>query len=244
MQDQEPTVHICEDDFAVKDLGDPKKPSHAICEKCKEIKPIAEFKAMSTYAQARSWGYKNKIEIIHKNCKHCRTPLKRAKDLTLKEIQNRIASGDIKGGAIGKLILKNKQDEIARKKREAVEKRWRSERAKLWQSLLTASTPEYTRVRKQRHLTAYNKQDLLGFFTLYHEAIVNVRTFLSLEKRRGDTTPEKNKPWYSYIPRHKHDELLLKWESVPFTERHRLKQPDIFKSKLNQPKENHNESAT
>ena len=226
-----------EQEYAVKDLGNPKNPSHALCPSCREIKPIKDFRTKSTYIQARSWGCRNCIDITHEKCVLCRKPPKKIKELTLKEIRNKVLSGDIKGGAIGALAIKNKEDELRRKKREAVERRWRSVRAKEWQKLLTDSTPEYTRVRKQVSLVPYTKQELTAFFTLYREALVNVRAMFSLEKRRGDTTPEKDKPWFAYIPTLKREELISAWEAVPFTQRHTLKIPPLYLSKLNQPQE-------
>lgn len=232
MQDETLLTQDCDVDFAVKNLGDPLKPSHALCPTCNQVKPIKEFKAKSTFTQAIAWGYKKAIEIVHSKCKHCRTPPKRTKDMTIKEIRNRISSGDIRSPLVGNALIKEKQEEIIRKKREAIEKRWRSARAVQWQALLTASTPEYTRIRKQVSLCKLDKPQLQSFFSVYRDAIVNVRAMLSLEKRGGRHTPEKNKPWHGYIPSHVREELRTLWDSVPFIQRHTLKQPEVFNSKL------------
>lgn len=220
-----------EQEYAVKDLGNPKNPTHALCPACGEIKPIKNFRTKSTYIQARSWGYRNCIEITHEKCVLCRKPPKKVKDLTLKEIRNKVLSGDIKGGAIGALAIKNKEDEIRRKKREAVERRWRSARAKEWQKLMTDSTPEYTRVRKQVSIVPYTKQQLTAFFTLYREALVNVRAMFSLEKKSGRTVPLKGQAWWLYIPTLKREELISAWEAVPFNHRQNLKIPPLMKGR-------------
>jgi hypothetical protein len=197
---------------------------------------------MSTNAQAIAWGYRKAIEIFSKNCDICRRPRKKLKDLTLKELRNRISSGDIHDGAIGNLLVQNKRDSIVRQRREAVEGRWRKVRAQAWGDLLKASTPEYARVRKQKQMHSQATEQttptpLSTFFSGYHEAMLNVRALLSIEKKRGDTTPNKGYTWHDYIPNNIKHKLNEQWQEIPMKDKQHLKQPEIFKPLTTQPKE-------
>lgn len=220
-----------------KPLGDPKRPTHSVCASCKQVKPLKDYRTMSTNAQAISWGYKRAIEIISKNCKDCRRPRKPLRELSLKEIQNRIASGDIKGGAIASLIKKNKEDEIRRMKREGVQQRWHTIRAKEWAKLFNQTTKEYNRVRKAKDHPEHsiNRPDLTNFYTAYHEAIVLVRSKLILEKKTGTASPIKDHAWYDYIPASRRTKLTEMWQAIPAIHRQSIKQPEVFKQP--QPKE-------
>lgn len=227
-----------------KPLGDPKRPTHSVCASCKQVKPLKDFKTMSTNAQAKSWGYNRAIEIISKNCKDCRRPRKKIAHLTLKEIQNKLASGDIKGGAYGNLIKKNKEDEIRRKRKESIHQRWHTIRAKEWAQLFADTTKEYNRVRKAKDHPDHSitRPELTTFYTEYHEAIVLVRSKLILEKKMGTSSPLKDHAWHSYIPPSKRADLQTLWEQIPAIHKQLIRQPEVFKQP--QPKENHNESAT
>lgn len=214
-----------------KNLGDPKRPTHAQCVKCKQVKPLKDFKMMSTNAQAISWGYKRAIEIISKNCKECRRPRKKIAHLTLKEIQSKLATGDIKGGAYGNLIKKNKEDEIRRKRRESIQQRWHTIRAKEWAQLFADTTKEYNRVRKAKDHPDHSitRPELTTFYTEYHEAIVLVRSKLILEKKMGRATPDKGAPWWQYIPVSKRTTLNELWQAIPAIHRQSLKTPQLLK---------------
>lgn len=214
-----------------KNLGDPKRPTHAQCVKCKQVKPLKDFKMMSTNAQAISWGYKRAIEIISKNCKDCRRPRKKIAHLTLKEIQSKLATGDIKGGAYGNLIKKNKEDEIRRKRRESIQQRWHTIRAKEWAQLFADTTKEYNRVRKAKDHPDHSitRPELTTFYTEYHEAIVLVRSKLILEKKMGRATPDKGAPWWQYIPVSKRTTLNELWQAIPAIHRQSIRQPEVFK---------------
>ena len=213
------------------------RPTHALCSSCKQAKPIKEFKTKSTNAQAKAWGYNKAIEIISKNCKLCRKPRKPFAELTIKELQNRIASGDLKGGAVGDLLLSDKRASIRGKKREGVQKRWRTVRAQAWTELISDSKKEYHRIRKAKQLTAPTT-DITPtpaptpqheFFTAYHLAIVNVRAMFTLERKLGKLTADKGKPWFNYIPSNERDRLRQAWDTIPAEHKQLIKQPEIFK---------------
>lgn len=225
---------IDQEDYVVKLLGSPDRPTHALCGSCKEVKPIKDFKTMSTNAQAKAWGYNRAIEITSNNCKICRPPKKKVADMTLKELQNKIMAGDIKGGAIGNMLKEDKIAEVKRKKREASITRWAKERKRAWHLLLAESTSEHDRIRKNKSNTTrrgYNKQPVLyAFLESYQEALVNVRAMFILEKEKGTLSPDTGKAWWQYIPAEKREELHGLWLKIPFGEVQNHMCPVIFQA--------------
>lgn len=232
MQDEDTLSTTCEADFVVKPLGSHLNPTHALCPSCNDIYPIKMFKAKSTHAQAKAWGYKRAVEYVTEKCRYCRKPPKPISQLSMKEIRNRITSGDIQSGAISTLILEKKKAQLTQKKRLAVEKRWRAVRSKAWKDLQTQSTPEYTRIRKRVSELKIDTPEMVAFFTAYRQAIVLVRDFFRLEKTAGRCAPDKGKEWHNYIPPQTLAILLELWCKIPFTQRHGFKQPAITKPKL------------
>jgi hypothetical protein len=220
--------------YAEIPLGNALFPTHALCTGCKEIKPIKSFKTKSTNAQAIAWGYKKAIEITSEKCNICRRPKKKISELTLKQLQNKIATGDIKGGAYGEMLREDKIAEGRRKKREGVVRRWKARREELWESLLRSSDKEYDRARKQKQLNQPNNPDanpeLLAFFTAYQTALNVVRSLFTLEKKQGLRTPEKNKPWTYYVPKKTKDKLQALWSACPHENRMNMTHPTVLSS--------------
>jgi len=212
------------------------RPTHALCPSCKQVKPIREFRTMSTNAQAKAWGYNKAIEIISKNCKPCRKPRKPLAELSIKELQNRIASGDLKGGAVGELMLSDKRAVIRGKKREGVQKRWRTVRAQAWTDLLNDSKKEYQRIRKAKQTTNPDTPQHT-FFTAYHLAIVNVRAMFTLERKLGKLTADKGKAWFRHIPQQTQNNLHALWLAIPAQHKQLMKQPEVFKPLLTEGEE-------
>jgi hypothetical protein len=221
--------------YAEKPLGNPNNPSHALCPSCNTVKPIKHFKTKSTNAQAISWGYKKAIEITSDKCEQCRRPKKKISELSLKEIHNRIASGDIKGGAYGEMLKEDRHAEGIRKKREGVIKRWKDIRETAWDSLLRSSDKEHNRIRKAKSLLNQSTQDkpngnteLMAFFTTYQTALNVVRSLFILEKKRGLRTPNKDKPWTYYVPKNTKDKLKELWSACPYESRLNMTHPAVI----------------
>lgn len=218
--------------YAERPLGDHTRPSHALCTGCKEIKPIKHFKTKSTNAQAIAWGYKKAIEITSEKCEQCRRPKKKISELTLKQLHNKIATGDIKGGAYGEMLREDKIAEGRRKKREGVVRRWQEVRHKAWAELLESSDKEYDRARKQKQLNQGNKPnanpELLAFFTAYQTALNVVRSLFTLEKKQGLRTPERGKPWTYYVPKNTKDKLHELWTACPHESRMNMTHPAVI----------------
>ena len=69
------------------------------CASCKEHKPTADFKRTLTLRQTKALLRSSTISTRHtsisKNCKACRKPKRRDSKLSVKEIKNKMASGDM-----------------------------------------------------------------------------------------------------------------------------------------------------
>lgn len=218
--------------YAVKLLGSFDHPSHIQCEDCREIKPRASFEYRCSQAQAEALGRSQPFDFVSRYCKPCRK--KREKPLSklsLKEIQNRITSGRIKGGAIGALIKANRVADGIKRKREASYRRWKNARLEIWEQMFDESNHEYARARKNKSLNKPDTQ-LHAFFTAYCQAIVEVRGLFKLEGKRGSAL-DKGKIWWHYMGAGTRARLYEMWEAIPFVQRHALKTPEIFEG-LNQ----------
>lgn len=219
--------------YAVKPLGNHLFPTHALCTGCNEVKPIKHFKCKSTNAQAKSWGYSRAIEITSEKCNICRRPRKNIKDLTLNEIRNKIATGDIKGGAYGQMLLEDKHADGIRRKKEGVLKRWQTIRDTAWAQLLTDTDKEYDRTRKQTQ--AKDKEQhphLHAFITLYHDILKTTRQFFITQRKVCTRTPDKGKPWYHYVSKADKQRLTKLWDAIPYEDKQHLYAPAILNNRL------------
>lgn len=232
MQDEE------ELSYAIKPLGNALFPTHALCPKCNEVKPIKQFKTKSTNAQAIAWGYKRAIEITTEHCSKCRRPKKKIADLTLKELHNKIASGDIAGGVYGQMLKEDKRAEGIRKKKEGVINRWKKIRAEMWSELLTGATAEYDRIRKQHNLKEGGQHpELHTFLTQYLSAIKLVRSVFIEERKLGRRSPAKNQDWVGYMSKSKKEKLIKLWTACPQETKINLYEPTILNNRLTTEKE-------
>ena len=220
-------------DYAVKPLGSPLFPTHAICTSCNEVKPIKQFKTLSTNAQAKAWGYKKAIEIVSNKCAKCRPKKKKVMALSLNEIRNKIASGDISGGAVGKMLLEDRYADGIRRKKEGVLKRWQTIRDSAWTSLLKGSDKEYDRIRKLINAkTEGEHPHLYNFLTQYHQTLKLTRQFFITQRKLGTRTPDKNKAWYDYINTPDKDRLAKLWDAIPYEDKQHLYTPAILNNRL------------
>lgn len=204
-----------------------------LCATCKQVKPLKDYITKSTNAQAQAWGYKKAIDYESKNCKSCRKPPRPLSKLTLKEIQNKIASGDIHGFAIGQLM---KEKRIAQGRigiKQGLIDRWKDRRASLWAGLLVSSDKEWERVRSYTYkllpdTNTKHSPELLAFYTAYTKQIRQVRTHFSTQKKLGTITPKKHLAWWQYISEPQRKKLIEQWESIPFTQRQHMNKPAII----------------
>lgn len=222
--------------YAIRPLGNTLFPTHALCPACNEIKPIKQFKTKSTNAQAISWGYKRAIEITTEKCVKCRAPRKKIKDMTLKEIHNKIMTGDIKGGAYGNMIKEDREADGRRRKREGVINRWKGIRFDAWTVLIEQAEKEYARIRKQLHIKTNEDADsyaqLLNFLKEYNATIKQVKTFLTQRRKQGTETAMKGVAWTYYINKGVKEKLIKLWQEIPPDHKAHLTPPTVLLNQL------------
>jgi hypothetical protein len=219
--------------YATKQLGSHLFPTHAVCTSCCEVKPIKSFKTKSTNAQAKAWGYTKAIEIVSNKCNLCRPKKKKVLTLSLNEIRNKIATGDIKGGAIGQMLLQDRYADGIRRKKEGVLKRWQTIRDSAWTQLLTDSDKEYDRTRKlAMNKTGEEHPHLHSFLTSYHAILKTTRQFFITQRKLGTRTPTKNTPWHDYINTPDKDRLLKLWTACPHEDKLRITPPSFLNNRL------------
>lgn len=93
------------------------------CNKCKQFKPIAQFKKKLTMAQSRALlkrpTLRNPVETISKNCKACQPKTK----LTPKTLRNKISDGDIHP-IIGEAKIKELKQSIIAGRSKVMKEYW------------------------------------------------------------------------------------------------------------------------
>jgi hypothetical protein len=109
-----------------------------VCKTCGETKPKKEFHRVLTLAQSRALLKKPNLTTRHTLystlCQSCRQQRKRRTPLTIKDIRNKITSGDIHQ-AIGENLIEQKRQAIPRKRSKVMKEYWQKKRT-LWQDEL------------------------------------------------------------------------------------------------------------
>jgi hypothetical protein len=111
------------------------------CTTCGETKPKKEFHRVLTLAQSRAVLKKPNLTTRHTLystlCRDCRNQRKRRTPLSIKEIHNKITTGDIHQ-VIGENLIKQKREAIPRKRSKVMKEYWQKKRT-LWQDELKAN---------------------------------------------------------------------------------------------------------
>lgn len=101
---------------AIVDLGGFDSPDHALCARCRAIKPIANFMRRATKNQALSWGYEGNYLLRYPSstCLDCKPQPKPLHKLTQKIIRNHISSGNHFGSTASAeaTLIKKKERQI------------------------------------------------------------------------------------------------------------------------------------
>ena len=112
--------------------------SSKLCASCNETKPKKEFHRILTLAQSRALLKKPNLTTRHTLystlCRSCRNQRKRRTPLSIKEIRNKITSGDIHKD-IGENLIAEKRTALPRKRSKVMKEYWQKKRLG-WQSEL------------------------------------------------------------------------------------------------------------
>jgi hypothetical protein len=101
------------------------------CASCGENKPTKDFRRRLTIAQSRAVLNNPKINrpyiATSKNCAECRLQTKRRTPLSIQEIKNRLATGDIHQ-QIGENLIKQKQEAMPRRRSKVMKEYWQKKK--------------------------------------------------------------------------------------------------------------------
>lgn len=102
-----------------------------LCTNCNQHKPSIEFKRLLTLAQTRATlrqpNATTRYWADSKRCKSCQAELKRRTPMTVKEIRNKISSGDMHKD-IGEAIIKQKREALPKKRSRVMKEYWQKKR--------------------------------------------------------------------------------------------------------------------
>lgn len=214
-----------------------------LCVKCREIKPMPQFKRVLTKLQARARGYTGNrpVEIDSSICKACR-PRKAEADLTIRELRNRVYNGDIHP-VIAKDKIAKRKKQVAYVRSKAARARWSAERDLIWRPIHEALHAEITKaIQQAKHLKRKPRATpavaLLAFLTEHYlPALRTIRASIDVIRY----TKEKSAPhadWQSYADATAVKALHNAWEAVPLDERTAVRKPPaliVWRADMAQP---------
>ena len=203
----------------------PINPDHIQCKTCKNIYPTAYYKKKLSKARSAALlkrPTRTNLIVIAKDCKYCRTDKKRTTPLTRKEIQNKVASGDMHS-ILGELKIKEMDESANAKKAAGVKRRWNKHRLGREMEIYNILHPQVR--RKQRYYSTNKTRnkypELIAYAELDYRTALEVRDRVCSEGgsvgKAGKENIVVNK--YSliedFLTTAQRVELNKLWESVP-----------------------------
>jgi hypothetical protein len=129
--------------------GQELRSSVILCKNCGEAKSKKEFHRVLTLAQSKALLKRPTLKTRHTLystlCQSCRQQRKRRTPLSIKELRNKITSGDL-NPTIGEALIQAKKTALPRKRSKVMKEYWENKRLS-WQSELKANL--------QAQVTAY-----------------------------------------------------------------------------------------
>jgi hypothetical protein len=129
-----------------------------LCKTCGETKPKKEFHRILTLAQSKALLRKPNLTTRHtlysSLCRDCRNQRKRRTPLTIKEIHNKITTGDM-NPVIGKALINQKREAIPRKRSKVMKEYWQKKRLG-WIDELTANLQKQVTTYANRYYSYKN----------------------------------------------------------------------------------------
>jgi hypothetical protein len=130
-----------------------------VCKTCGETKPKKEFHRILTLAQSRALLKKPNLTTRHTLystlCRDCRTQRKRRTPLTIKQIHNKITTGDM-NPTIGKALIAEKRQAIPRKRSKVMKEYWQKKRVG-WVDELKTNLQKQVTVYANRYYSYQNQ---------------------------------------------------------------------------------------
>jgi hypothetical protein len=130
-----------------------------VCKTCGETKPKKEFHRILTLAQSKALLKKPNLTTRHtlysSLCRTCRNQRKRRTPLSIKELRNKISSGDIHQD-IGENLIKQKREALPRKRSKVMKEYWQKKKLG-WQSELKSNLQKQVTTYANRYYSYQNQ---------------------------------------------------------------------------------------
>lgn len=198
------------------------------CKKCGESKPLADFKRQLSRSQAKAQGYKGDflVTVESPNCKACRPRQRKLTELSAKELQNKVASGDI--SELDRKLILEKRDAInAVKRREGTTNRWIKQWNAELSALLKPLQDEILSVERQcRYARVGKREEQVTFFEWYAQTLRQQKAKIELDYTRNPRRVTTSR-WEEMLDKELASEVREGWADIELEDRMRLKQPAL-----------------
>ncbi len=215
------------------------------CTKCKETKPLKEFRYKLTRAQAKQQGYAGNVLVTAegKVCVSCRPARKKLRDMTNKELMHKAASGDVPALVAKSRIEKRKAETNLLRKAGRVA-RWHELWAMEWEAQLREMRTHMRKISQRKSLsTKLGRKALPAFLTAYGKELRRELARLTLHYKTQRCRPTYSR-WEEYISLEARERIKDAWQLMPMDERVRVREipvmltyrPDPEANKYQRPK--------
>jgi len=171
-----------------------------------------------------------RLEIESSMCKACQPKPTPISKLSIKELRNRISTGDIKA-YIGEAEIESRTKR--RKDASAVASilRWERHYRDTWRQLINGIQEEIKSLQQQVKYSRKNDPSpaRLGFFINYQTILTKARDGLRIKARLAKDSAE-SQDWRSYVDVDDLAILRAMWLEMPIETRSRQRVPVIFRS--------------
>ena len=200
--------------------------THKFCSKCGAHRPLADFKRLLTRAQMKARGYLGhvRMEIESKLCKDCQPRSKPLEQLTIKQLRNRVVSGDL-NELLADSIIKERRESINARRARATSSRWAQLQHKEWQRMVSTIGMEITSVRHQQKYASTIKDAVRKKYTTEYLGVLNrLRARMRIQALKPQETPH-SVIWVDHLHQEEINQVRNVWEALPLETRARMKLP-------------------
>jgi hypothetical protein len=214
----------------------------AICAKCNDVKPLSEFKRKLSRMQSQARGYvgAHALEIESSMCKACQPKAKPLKELPLRALKNRAATGDTRPYIVNAILAERKENKVKSGRLSSL-KRWRKVYDALWGSVIEGVKAELLAVHQQRKYAVKkeSRQPTLAYIEAYKNLLSQTKAAIGLAAAQAQGGPEKNTEgesadtaaplWLRYIDNEEKNKTLALWHNIDPALRTQMRPPAILR---------------
>ena len=200
--------------------------THKFCSKCGAHRPLADFKRLLTRAQMKARGYLGhvRMEIESKLCKDCQPRAKPLEQLTIKQLRNRVASGDL-NEMLADSIIKERRASVNARRARATSSRWAQLQHGVWKTLVCEIGMEITVLRQQQKYANRINDPLRKKYTTEYLGLLNrLRARMRMQLLKPRETPHSS-VWIDHLHQEEINQVRSVWEVIPLETRARMKVP-------------------